>query len=84
MENEEYSGILKKLEKVDVVHFRYKQDTGREHIGLIAEDVPEEIASNDRRGIAPNDAIAFLIAALKAQQAQMEEMKAKIRALEKK
>ena len=68
LKNEEYSDILKKLEDLEVVHFKYKSEPDVAHIGMIAEDVPDEMASPDRKGIPTADAIAFLMAAVKAQQ----------------
>ena len=83
LKNEEYSDILKKLEDLDVVHFKYKSEPEVEHIGMIAEDVPEEMASPDRKGIPTADAIAFLMAAVKAQQTQIEKLEYKIEQLTK-
>ena len=83
LENEEYSDILKKLEDLDVVHFKYKSEPDFEHIGMIAEDVPDEIASPDRTGIPTADAIAFLMAAVKAQQSKIEKLETKIEQLTK-
>ncbi|MGH8003649.1 MAG: tail fiber domain-containing protein, partial [Limisphaerales bacterium] len=81
LKNREYSDILEKLQKVDVVRFKYKKEPGREHIGLIAEDVPEEIASEDRTGVPTADAIAFLMAAVKAQQNKIQELEETIKQL---
>lgn|SRR5574341_192129 len=81
-QNSEYSELLKKLEQIDVVRFRYKIDPTREHIGLIAEDVPEEIASDDRTGIPTADAIGFLMAALKAQQTEIESLEQMLKQLQ--
>ncbi len=79
--DEEYSEILKKLEDLDVVHFKYKSEPDVKHIGMIAEDVPDEIANKERNGIPTADAIAFLMAAVKAQQYQIEELKLTIQQL---
>jgi len=81
LNTDEYTNILKKLEGMDVVHFRYKADPTRKHIGMIAEDVPEEISSEKRDGIPTADAIAFLMAAVKAQQCQIEQLKATVKDL---
>lgn len=84
LENEEYSEILKKLEDLDVVHFKYKAEPDVVHIGMIAEDVPDEIASPDRKGIPTADAIAFLVAAVKAQQHKIDKLEKKLKDLENK
>lgn len=83
LQQEEYSEILEKLEKMDVVHFKYKTEPDVEHIGMIAEDVPQEIASPDRKGIPTADAIAFLVAAVKAQQTKIEKLENKLEQLTK-
>jgi hypothetical protein len=77
LEDEEYSRILRELDDLEVVRFRYKSEPDVEHIGMIAEDVPAEIASPDRKGIPTADAIAFLMAAVKAQQAKFDIQTAK-------
>ncbi len=82
LRSSEYADFLEKLGKVEVVHFRYKTDPCREHIGMIAEDVPEEIASEDRQGVPTADAIAFLMAALKAQQGQIKKLEEKLKEME--
>ena len=83
LKSREYAEILEKLENLEVVRFRYKIEPEREHIGLIAEEVPDEMASVDRKGIPTADAIAFLTAALKAQQSQIENLKETVRQLQK-
>ena len=83
LKNEEYTDILEKLVDLDVVHFKYKSEPDVAHIGMIAEDVPAEMASPDRKGIPTADAIAFLVAAVKAQQSQIEQLKATVNELKK-
>jgi hypothetical protein len=81
----EYETILAKLAQTDVVRYRYNsQDDDELHIGVIAEDAPEEIVDADRTGIPTGDAIGFLLAALKAQQEQIDALKAKLEKLESK
>jgi hypothetical protein len=46
---------------------------------LIAEDAPELIATPERDGINTADAIGFLLAAVKAQQAEIDELKAELK-----
>ena len=81
LRDSEYSAILEKLESIDVVRFKYKIDPNREHIGMIAEDVPQEISSDDKKGIPTADAIAFLMAAVKAQQVILTEQSKEIEKL---
>ena len=76
---QEYQDILNKLAQTEVVRYRYKsEDNGELHIGVIAEDAPEEMVDAERTGIPTGDAIGFLLAALKAQQDQLEVLKGEI------
>lgn len=76
---EEYRQILDELAGTDVVRFRYKSDDrSRTHIGLVSEDAPEAVATPERDGISTGDAIGFLFAALKAQQAEIEALRARL------
>ncbi len=84
LKQEEYSEILERLKDIDVVHFKYKSEPDVEHIGMIAEDVPAVMASPDRKGIPTGDAIAFLMAAVKAQQEKIEKLEKRLKEVEKK
>lgn len=83
LKDEEYFKILEKLEELKVVHFKYKSEPDVSHIGMIAEEVPEEIASPDKRGIPTADAIAFLMAAVKAQQEKIVRLEKRLKEVEK-
>ena len=49
------------LEKLDPVKFIRKEDPKKEqHVGFIAEDVPELVATADRKGLASMDIVAVL------------------------
>lgn len=78
----DYEEILKKLDETEVVRYRYKaQDDDELHIGVIAEDAPEEIVDQQRKGVRTGDAIGFLLAALKAQQEQIQSLRVEIERL---
>jgi hypothetical protein len=78
----EYQEVLDKLSQTEVVRFRYKNQEGDEvHMGVIAEDAPEELVDADRKGVPTGDAIGFLLAALKAQQEEIEVLKAEIESM---
>jgi hypothetical protein len=62
--------------------FNYKIDKEEKHVGFIAEDVPELVASKDRKGLSPMDIVAVLTKVVQLQQKEIEKLKAKI--LEKK
>ncbi|MEO0025976.1 MAG: tail fiber domain-containing protein [candidate division WOR-3 bacterium] len=79
---EEVKAILEELKRIQVVRFRYKSDvTGEEHIGVIAEDVPELLATPNRDGINTGDAIGFLLAAIQAVCEQNQELRQELEAL---
>jgi hypothetical protein len=78
---EQMRAVLEDLERIEVVNYRYKSEaSGERHIGLIAEDAPELLATPARDGINTADAIGFLLAVAKAQQAEIEALKAELKA----
>ncbi len=75
----EMADLLDDLGRAEVVRYTYKsEDGGEEHIGLVAEDAPEAIATPARDGINTADAIGWLVAVAKAQQAEIDALKAKL------
>jgi hypothetical protein len=84
LSDDEIQAVLDELVRTDVVRYRYRsEDTGEEHIGLIAEDAPEAIATPARDGINTADAIGFLFAAIKAQSTRVEQLERELAALRK-
>jgi hypothetical protein len=61
------------------VRYAYKANPQEEHVGFIAEDVPELVARADRRSLAPMDIVAVLTRVV---QPQGEELAGKARAIE--
>lgn len=55
------------------VRFRYKDSPDDEQIGFIAEDVPELVATRDRRGVSPMDIAAVLTRVAQAQDATIKK-----------
>jgi hypothetical protein len=75
--------ILEKAASTDVVRYTFTNDpSGVEHIGVIAEESPSEIAAPDGKGVSLGDYAAFLLAAIKAQQVEIEELKAQVQELQ--
>jgi hypothetical protein len=60
------------------VRFNYKVDEEDEYVGFIAEDVPELVASKDRRSLSPMDIVAVLTRAVQGQQQRVEELEARL------
>jgi hypothetical protein len=76
---EECRAILQQLLATDVARYKYKLDErGQEHVGLIAEEAPDVLTGPEHKAIGTGDAIGFLMAAVKAQQAEIEQLKAEL------
>ncbi len=57
------------LQNLNPVKFSYKTDTqDNQHIGFIAEEVPDLLAAPDRRSIGPLDVVAVLTKVVQEQQ----------------
>jgi hypothetical protein len=53
--------------------YNYK-DTTETHVGFIAEDVPDLVASEDRKGLSPMDIVAALTKVVQRQEAQIQQL----------
>jgi hypothetical protein len=73
------------LKNLNPVKFNFKADSDKNrHIGFIAEDVPELVATSDRRTLSPMDIVAVLTQALKEQQNTISSLVEKVKILEAK
>ena len=61
------------LEGLNPVTFNYKVDKEDGCVGFIAEDVPELVASKDRKGMSAMDVVAVLTKVVKEQQKRDKE-----------
>lgn len=80
---------IQTVESLKPVSFMYKEGNQDVHVGFIAEDVPEMVATPDRKGLESMDIAAVLTKVvqeqqkmLKAQQETMAQMQDKITTLE--
>ncbi|MBF0606010.1 MAG: tail fiber domain-containing protein [Magnetococcales bacterium] len=58
--------------KLEPVSFKYKTDD-EQHIGFIAEDVPDIVATKDRKGLSTMDVVALLTKVVQEQQKMAQE-----------
>lgn len=72
------------LKQLNPVHFTYKADKTEHHVGFIAEDVPDVVATKDRKGLSPMDIVAVLTKVVQEQQKTIDELTARVNQLEKK
>jgi hypothetical protein len=56
------------LNKLNPVKYNYKVDETDRHVGFIAEDVPDLVATADRKGLSPMDITAVLTRVVQEQQ----------------
>ena len=70
------------LQGLNPLRFNFIADERKTlHIGFIAEDVPDAIASEDRKSIIPNHIIAVLTKVVKEQQKTIEVLTQKVNSL---
>ena len=70
------------LNSLNPVTYNYKVSPDESHVGFIAEDVPELVATNDRKGLASMDIVAVLTKVAKEQQAIIESLNERLKILE--
>ncbi|MBW1780616.1 MAG: tail fiber domain-containing protein, partial [Deltaproteobacteria bacterium] len=66
------------LTRLKPVEFAYKADSEERHVGFIAEEVPDIVASKDRKGMSPMDVVAVLTKVVQEQQRLIQEQKAMV------
>ncbi|MDQ1352173.1 MAG: hypothetical protein QG657_2479 [Acidobacteriota bacterium] len=64
---------LSAFEKLIPVKYNYKVDKNDKHVGFIAEDAPELVATADKKGMSPMDVVAVLTKVLQEQQRVNQE-----------
>jgi len=75
---------LEAMEGLNPVKFNYKTNKEEDYIGFIAEDVPELVATRERKGVSPMDVVAVLTKVVQEQQRAITELNKRIAELEKK
>jgi len=74
---------LDTLKELNPVKFAYKTDRTEKHLGFIAEEVPDLIATKDRKGLSPMDVVAVLTKVIQDQQKTISAHSEKIAELER-
>jgi hypothetical protein len=69
---EDAMAVLKDLKPS---RFNYKADASDEYLGFIAEDVPDLVATEGRKGLSPMDIVAVLTKVVQKQQQEIDELK---------
>ena len=73
---------IETLDGLNPVKFSYKADAQKEqHIGFIAEEVPDLVANPDRDRLSPMDLIAVLTKAVQEQQKTISQLSAEMNTL---
>jgi hypothetical protein len=70
------------LKGLNPVTFDYKSSPGESHVGFIAEEVPDLIATKDRKGLSPMDIVAVLTRVVQELKARNEMLEERLMALE--
>ena len=69
------------LDGLSPVKFNYKTDKEETHVGFIAEDVPDLVATKDRKGLSPMDIVAVLTRVVQEQKNTIAELSKKVDAM---
>ncbi|MEH1969376.1 tail fiber domain-containing protein [Nostoc sp.] len=76
---------IETLANLNPAKFYYRQDEEKKlRVGFIAEDVPELLATQDRRAISALDIVAVLTKVIQQQQEELSFLKERLNALEAK
>ena len=68
------------LDNLNPVRYNYKVQKDEEYVGFIAEDVPELVATGDRKSLSPMDIVAVLTKVVQQQQKKIAELEVRLNA----
>lgn len=66
---------------LEPVVFNYKNETGEDYVGFIAEDVPDLVAVSDRDALSTMDIVAVLTRVVQEQQNKIKELEERLDAM---
>jgi len=72
------------LNALQPVTFAYKENPAETMVGFIAEDVPDLVATTDRKGLSSMDVVAVLTKVIQEQQQMIENLQVRLGNLERK
>ncbi len=70
------------LDGLEPVHFRYKNDETENNVGFIAEDVPDMVATKDRKSLSSMDIVAVLTKVVQDQQSTIVQLEERLERIE--
>ena len=70
-----YDNALSALKNLTPVTYNYKVEKDENYVGFLAEDVPDLVATNDRKSLSSMDIVAVLTKVTKKQQEEIEQLK---------
>jgi len=71
------------LKGLTPVKYNYKVEKDEDYVGFIAEDVPELVATKDRKGLTAMDIVAVLTKVVQEQQKTIDQLKKEVAELKK-
>jgi hypothetical protein len=74
---------IQAVTELNPVVYNYTKEKDEDYLGFIAEDVPNLVATSDRKGLSAMDMVAVLTKVVQYQQQQLEEIKLELNALKK-
>jgi hypothetical protein len=78
------AAAFKALKELQPVTFAYKANPAETNVGFIAEDVPDLVATADRKGLSAMDVVAVLTKVIQGQQQTIEDLQTRLQRLEQK
>ena len=72
------------LSGLNAVKFNYKLDKEEKHVGFISEEVPNLVATNDRKSLSPMDIVAVLTKVVQEQQKIISDLRKELESIKKK
>ncbi|HEX8408637.1 MAG TPA: tail fiber domain-containing protein [Thermoanaerobaculia bacterium] len=72
------------MKALQPVTFAYNGNPAETHVGFIAEEVPDLVATADRKGLSSMDVVAVLTKVIQEQQRAIEDLQTRLQHLEQK